>query len=117
MPHPSAFRPALIALVLLGAGLLLAWAGDSRPTVQAPTHVVKVSGLGFQPATLTVHSGDRVTWLNDDLIVHTVTAADHGFDSGDLPAGKSWTFVARKRGTFRYACRYHANMTGTLIVQ
>ncbi|HEY4214222.1 MAG TPA: cupredoxin domain-containing protein [Steroidobacteraceae bacterium] len=76
-----------------------------------------MSGLGFQPATLTLHRGDRVTWSNEDLIVHTVTAADHSFDSGDVPGGKTWMFVAGKKGTIHYACRYHPNMTGSLIVQ
>jgi plastocyanin len=76
--------------------------------------VVKVSGLGFEPATLTVHHGDRITWENTDLIVHTVTSS--GFDSGDLGAGQSWTLVAKQRGTFDYSCRYHPNMKGTLVV-
>ena len=113
----SVFRSTSVALALLGAGLLPAWAGDSPPARQTPAVVVHVSGMGFGPPALTVHPGDRVTWLNDDLIVHTVTAADRSFDSGDLPAGKSWAFIARKKGTFHYTCRYHPNMTGTLIVQ
>lgn len=77
--------------------------------------MVKVSGLGFEPAVLTVHRGDRITWDNTDLIVHTVTAGD--FDSGDLAGGRSWALVAQQRGTFKYACRYHPNMKGTLIVR
>jgi plastocyanin len=76
-----------------------------------------VSGLGFEPATLTVHDGDQITWENTDLIVHTVTAGDHGFDSGDLAGGHSWSIGAKQRGTFNYACRYHPNMKGTLIVR
>ena len=74
-----------------------------------------MSGLGFEPAVLTVHNGERVSWENTDLIVHTVT--DGRFDSGDLAPGHSWTFVARQPGTFNYACRYHPNMKGTLIVR
>jgi plastocyanin len=73
-----------------------------------------VSGLGFDPPMLTVFNGDRITWENTDLIVHTVTGS--GFDSGDLAAGRSWTFVAKQPGTFNYACRYHPNMKGTLVV-
>jgi plastocyanin len=64
-----------------------------------------------------VHNGERITWENTDLIVHTVTADDHSFDSADLAAGKTWTRVADHRGTFHYACRYHPNMKGTLVVQ
>ena len=115
--HPSVFRFGFAALALLAAGLLLAQARASHSAAQAPALVVHLSGVGFQPATLTVRPGDRVTWLNDDLIVHTVTAVDGSFDSGDLQGGKSWTFIARKKGTFHYACRYHPNMTGVLVVQ
>jgi plastocyanin len=78
---------------------------------------VKLSGLRFQPQSLTVHVGDRIQWLNDDLVPHTATAADKSFDSGDIAAGQSWTFVARKTGTVDYACRYHPMMSGRLIVQ
>lgn len=79
--------------------------------------MVKVSGLGFEPAVLTVHRGDRITWENTDLIVHTVTASAHEFDSGDLAGGRSWSFVVQQRGTLKYGCRYHPNMKGTLIVR
>ena len=86
------------------------WPGGSTSS-----HLVKVSGLGFEPSALTVHEGERITWENTDLIVHTVTGG--AFDSGDLAAGRSWTWVAERRGTFNYACRYHPNMKGTLVVQ
>jgi plastocyanin len=75
-----------------------------------------MSGLGFQPATLTAHVGERITWANDDLIVHTVTAADHRFDSGDVPGGGSWSWVAHHKGVIHYSCRYHPNMVGTVTV-
>jgi plastocyanin len=113
----SVFRGSLLALAVLGAASLSARAGDGQLAAHAPAQVVKLSGLGFVPARLTVHQGDRVTWRNDDLVVHTVTAADRGFDSGDLAGGASWTLLVRKKGTFPYACRYHPNMTGTLVVQ
>jgi plastocyanin len=115
---PAVLRCTCVALALLAAGSLTAPAGESQSAAQrAPARVVHVSGLGFQPATLTVRPGDRVTWLNDDLIVHTVTATDRSFDSGDVGGGKSWTLIPRKKGTFHYTCRYHPNMTGILVVQ
>ncbi|MGH8180055.1 MAG: plastocyanin/azurin family copper-binding protein, partial [Steroidobacteraceae bacterium] len=51
--------------------------------------------MRFNPQTLTVQRGDRVTWINKDLFPHTVTAAGK-FDSHPIPAGGSWTYVARK---------------------
>jgi plastocyanin len=78
---------------------------------------VKLSGLRFEPQSLSVNVGDRIQWLNDDIVPHTATAADKSFDSGDIAAGQSWTYVAHKTGTFDYACRYHPMMTGRLVVR
>jgi plastocyanin len=78
---------------------------------------VKLSGLRFEPQSLSVNVGDRIQWLNDDIVPHTATAADKSFDSGDIAAGQSWTYVAHKAGTFDYACRYHPMMTGRLVVR
>jgi len=78
---------------------------------------VKLSGLRFEPQSLKVHVGDRIQWLNDDIVPHTATAKDQSFDSGDIAAGQSWTFIARKAGTFDYACRYHPMMAGRLVVR
>jgi len=114
---PSVFGTACAVLVLIGASVTLGQSKPAEPSTQEQVYRVKVSGLGYHPPTLTVHVGDRITWLNDDLIVHTVTAADRSFDSGDLAGGQSSTWIARRRGTFAYACRYHPNMHGKLIVR
>lgn len=110
-------RFALVAFALIGPASLLARASDGRSAAPPSVHRVKLSGLGFQPATLTVRPGDRIDWQNDDLITHTVTATDHSFDSGDIPGGKSWSLIAHREGTYHYTCRYHPNMTGDLIVR
>lgn len=117
IPAPSVFGTACAVLVLIGASVAPGQPKPAEPSTREQVYRVKVSGLGYHPPTLTVHVGDRITWLNDDLIVHTVTAADRSFDSGDLAGGQSWTWIARRRGTFVYACRYHPNMQGKLIIQ
>jgi plastocyanin len=99
-------------LVLLSAG-----GGASESATGARTHPVTIENMQFSPATLTVHRGDRIVWVNNDLFPHTVTATNKVFDSGGIAAGGSWTYVANKVGEFRYGCTFHPTMKGALTVQ
>jgi plastocyanin len=82
----------------------------------AETHVVTIEGMVFPPTTLTVKRGDTVTWRNKDLVPHTVTAKG-GFDSGEIAAGRSWSWVATAPGTYEYVCAYHPAMRAVIVVQ
>lgn len=88
------------------------------PSLAAPaaTHTVAIEGMQFTPATLTVHRGDKVTWVNKDLVPHTVTAAGV-FDSHSLAPQASWSWVARKPGRYDYVCTLHPTMKATLVVE
>ena len=82
------------------------------------THTVAIRELKFQPAVLTVKVGDTVEWKNDDIVPHTATSTKpKKFDSGILPVGSSWKYVATKRGTYFYDCTLHPNMKAELIVR
>lgn len=97
------------ALVLAGA---LAICGAAT----AATHVVTVEGMKFEPAVVTVRAGDTVVWENRDLVPHTATAKG-SFDSGQIDAGKRWSWTARKPGRHGYVCTYHPGMQGTVVVR
>ena len=73
--------------------------------------------MQFSPKTLTVHRRDRVVWVNKDLFPHTATAAAKAFDSHEIAANGSWTYIARKAGEYAYGCSLHATMKGKLIVR
>lgn len=79
-------------------------------------HVVTIRAMAFDPPSLVVASGDRVTWRNEDLVSHTATA-DGRFDSGEIAAGKSYTVTVRQPGEVRYRCTLHPTMLATLRVQ
>ena len=103
---------ALVAsLVLLSTGA----ASQSAPG--ARTRTVTIENMQFSPATLSVHRGDRIAWVDKDLFPHTVTATSKTFDSGSIAAGGSWTYVANKAGEFSYGCTFHPTMKGLLKVQ
>ncbi len=75
--------------------------------------------MRFDPHTLTVTVGDRITWINKDLVPHTATAASDGqtFDSRSIASNASWTLVADNAGRYAYVCAFHPTMTGTLTVE
>ena len=73
----------------------------------------------YSPPTITVVIGvnNTVTWVNNDIAPHTVTADDGSFNSGNLDPGATWTHVFTTPGTYTYHCIYHQWMTGTIIVK
>lgn len=78
--------------------------------------VVAIDGMRFVPATLAVAPGDRVVWVNKDLVPHTVTARDGRFDSKTIAAGASFAWTASGSGHVEYACLYHPTMVATLAL-
>jgi len=94
-----------------------AQAASSPAASQARIHTISISGFKFVPDTLTVKTGETIEWKNEDTVVHTATADDKTFDSGNIAPGKSWTFVAGKPGTYNYICTIHPNMKAKLTVQ
>ena len=69
----------------------------------------------FTPATMTVTVGTEVTWLNNDVIFHTVTLDDGSFSSVVRPnASTSRTFDTP--GTYGYFCAIHPGMRGQIVV-
>jgi plastocyanin len=73
--------------------------------------------MQFTPATLTVSKGERVVWVNKDLFPHTASADDKSFDSKEIAADGSWTYVVAKAGEYPYGCTLHPTMKAKLIVR
>ncbi|MDF3857495.1 cupredoxin family copper-binding protein [Achromobacter denitrificans] len=120
-------RPAWLAAwrragaATLCAGLILAGAparaADDPPGARAASHTVTIEGMQFTPAALSVRRGDKVTWVNKDLVPHTATALSRAFDSGAIAGGASWTYTVGEAGTIAYTCLFHPTMQGTLVAQ
>lgn len=78
---------------------------------------VWIQGSTFNPATITVAPGTRVTWVNKDGMTHTVTSDATLFDSGNLGSNATYGFVFTSAGTYPYHCKIHTGMTGTVVVK
>lgn len=72
--------------------------------------------VAFTPAQIAVHVGDTVAWNNADIVAHTATSEEGGFDA-DVPPGGKRSVVMTRPGKFGYLCRYHPNMEGRIVVR
>jgi plastocyanin len=98
-------------------GLVVALSSGAAVVGAAPlaTTTVVIENMTYTPATRTVRRGTTVTWINRDLVPHTVTGK--GLDSGSIAPGGSWTFTPTTAGSVDYRCAYHPTMKATLVVQ
>lgn len=75
----------------------------------------------FKLESLTIKSGDTISWTNLDRAPHTVTAGNSpsssgGFDSGTFSKDESFSFRFDEPGDYLYFCKIHPFMKGTIIV-
>ncbi len=69
---------------------------------------VSIQNSAFTPASVTVMEGGSILWVNSDSEqVHTVTADDGTFDSGDIQPGGSFGLAFTRIGPHPYHCKYH----------
>jgi len=115
-------RYALLLPVLLLTIALLAdqsrLAAPDAPPASAAVQTIEIKQLKFLPPVVTVHPGDKVQWTNNDIVPHTATTGDKGFDSGSIGVGETWTLTApAKKGDYFYTCTFHPNMKAKVVVQ
>ena len=76
-----------------------------------------IKGFKFVPDPITISVGDAITWTNEDLVGHTVTAKDDSFKTGLISLDDSATVTFATAGTFPYFCSPHPLMVGTVVVE
>ena len=104
-------------LLVLGLGVVAtAWSVDGVMADAA------VRIFQFQPGTLEVRAGSRVTWTNQDDITHTVTSGRPGspdgrFDVQLVGKGTSGAATFADPGVYPYFCARHSSMHGEVVVR
>jgi plastocyanin len=86
--------------------------GAAHATVSAT-----VEDFSFQPARLVVKPGTTVVWTNQGQVVHTVTAQDGSFESGEIQPGGRGSVTFSQPGTYPYHCTPHPFMKGVVEVR
>ncbi|HMH88959.1 MAG TPA: cupredoxin domain-containing protein [Steroidobacteraceae bacterium] len=84
---------------------------------QAAQPQIEVKDFMFAPTTLTVNSGEQVTWLNKDDEPHTVVSDTGLFRSSAMDTNESFSFKFDKPGTYHFTCSIHPRMVGTIVVK
>lgn len=99
----------------------------SQPEAQAAQpakNTVEVTSSGYNPSTLTIKSGETVTWANKDSSAHWIASAQHPthkvypgsdiakcgtpdqkdiFDAcNGVGPGDSWSFTFNQKGSWNY---------------
>jgi plastocyanin len=120
--HPRA-RVRGIAVALI-AGAVLAFANGGASLAAEPAaapgavdNTIAIRNFMFEPMSLVVAAGTKVTWKNYDGEPHTIHSIDDAFRSGALDQNDTFSFQFDKPGTYRYVCSIHPQMVATIVVK
>ncbi len=72
--------------------------------------VVEMQAVQFTPAAIRIRPGTAVIWRNRDQLVHTVTAADNSWTSGDIDPDGVFRRIFTEPGRYEIACTPHPFM-------
>jgi plastocyanin len=94
---------------------------DAEGDGAVATDEVVARNINFEPADIEVEAGTTVTWVNEDIVNHTVTSGPAGdpdgmFDEPLQSDGDDVTVTFDEAGTFAYYCDLHRSMIGTVTV-
>jgi plastocyanin len=88
-----------------------AGAGDGK-------NKIEIKDFMFNPPTITVKSGETITWINRDEEPHTIVSVGKKFQkSAALDTDQEFWITAGAPGTYAYFCSVHPKMTGTIVVE
>lgn len=104
--------PSLMRVLAVGVTLLLAWTGLVAAADAVVSRTIVLRGEQFSPRSVTIKKGDKVRfrWAggSHNLIGPKARVAPQRTGT------KTVTFTAR--GTYRYKCTLHKDMTTTVKV-
>jgi len=117
-----------IFMILVLGLLLVACSSETESTVnievsqesnvEAATPQIKtvtIQDLKFNPVDVEISAGDTIEWVNLDDVAHTVTLENGDFDR-EIGIGATITYTFSEADVYRYFCRYHPGMQGSVIV-
>jgi plastocyanin len=113
-----------IAALLCGINFLnlslLALAGEMKDIdiTSSKQNKIEIKDFAFNPQTIRVKSGEKITWINRDEEPHTIVSVEKRFKkSSALDTDQEFTITAGAPGTYTYFCSVHPKMTGTIVVE
>lgn len=118
---PQALRYGFVFTLPLGAARWARIFRRDRPG-QAPDTLnvaarVTLRMIALAPREVRIRVGDQVAWINRDPLVHTVTADDGTWGSGEMAEGAVFVHRFDRPGRYTYHCIPHPQMRGVVIVE
>ena len=96
---------------------LFATGGEMKEAAETRPNTIEIKDFAFNPQTLTVKAGEKITWVNRDDEPHTIVSVEKQFKkSSALDTDQEFTVTAGAPGTYTYFCSVHPKMTGTIVV-
>jgi plastocyanin len=120
----SHYRAAKVAFVIILFGALSCSSPSEKPvpetsaanTLKPVTWSVEIKQMKFSPAELTVKKGDRVVFVNHDIVTHDITEeSTRSWNSSPISTDQTWILVATE--SVNYYCSIHPVMKGKIIVE
>jgi plastocyanin len=120
LTRTTQFTLAILTGVLLAAtGCGSDSGGDTNAPPPADNTVAATSSLAFSPATLTVSTGETVTFafgtVGHNVFFDAQTGAPANIEGTNANVDVTRTFSTA--GSFHYTCHIHPSMQGTIVVQ
>jgi plastocyanin len=78
---------------------------------------VSIANFNFEPGSITVAPGARVTWSNDDGAPHGLAYKDGATGVPVLLPGERFARTFDAPGTYDYVCSVHPYMSGRVVVR
>jgi plastocyanin len=80
------------------------------------TRSVSIIDFEYQPADLTIKTGDTVTWINNGTADEGHNVVGGELESPTLHTGESYSHTFQTAGTIDYVCTIHPDMKGAILV-
>ena len=106
-----------LTLAVIVVGFTAYSRGAHAHTASIDANEIVIQNFAFEPSTLTVKPGTKVTWVNRDDEPHTATATDKRFNSKTLENGDRFSMEFTQPGIYKYYCALHPKMTGQIVVK
>lgn len=113
----------VLAILVIGGFYYFAKNPYQQPATNEPTqsstkveaNTITIQNFSFNPGTLTVKQGTKVTWINQDSAIHDIKSET--FSSQNLSQGDKFEFTFKDKGSFDYICGLHPSMQGKIVVE
>ena len=97
---------------------LFALGGEMKNADSTKQNKIEIKDFAFNPQSITVKSGAKVTWINRDEEPHTIVSVEKQFKkSSALDTDQEFAITVGPPGTYTYYCSVHPKMTGTIVVE